>query len=253
MSRPSVTLTREDALAIVTLSQPGRGNPVDARLAADLQEVTLELRQDRSVGVVLLRAEGTHFSRGREAIQADATGHLRTYETALTRLWQLPVPVMVTVQGHAHGAGCGLPVACDLVLAGESARFAAPTPGLELLSDSGTLLRLAQRMGVARARRFCLFREALSAREALAAGLVDRILPDEDLTRTAFDQAHKLAAGAIRDYASVKARFARLLPIDVEAAADEARADADAIPAIRDDTGDAIAINERHESRHAGE
>jgi 2-(1,2-epoxy-1,2-dihydrophenyl)acetyl-CoA isomerase len=248
MARPSVTLTREGALAIVTLSQPWRGNPVDAQLVAELYEVSFDLTLDTSVRVVLLRAEGSHFCRPSDArgrfvglreLGPDAPDLVHQFDRALARLWLLPVPLLVSVQGHALGEGCSLVATADLVLAGESARFGAPTAGIMLPGESGTALRLAQRMGVARARRFCLLRESISAREAHACGLVDVLIPDEDLERTVIAEAHRLAAAPARDYVTVKAQFARILPGVLEAVMPEGRIDAEAPGGVRDVAEDA--------------
>jgi 2-(1,2-epoxy-1,2-dihydrophenyl)acetyl-CoA isomerase len=89
-------------------------------------------------------------------------------------------------------------------------------------------------MGVARARRFCLLRESISAREAHACGLVDQLIPDEDLERTALAEARRLAAAPERDYVTVKAQFARLLPGVLEAVMPEGLGDAEAPGGSRD-------------------
>jgi 2-(1,2-epoxy-1,2-dihydrophenyl)acetyl-CoA isomerase len=249
-----VTLSREGALAVVTLSQADRGNPVDAQLVAELYELSFELTLDASVRVVLLRAEGTHFCRpadgrgrfsGLSELGPDAPDHLHQFDRALARLWLLPVPLLVSVQGHALGEGCSLVAVGDLVLAGESARFGAPLAGITLPRESGTALRLAQRMGVARARRFCLLRESISAREAHASGLVDQLIPDEDLERTSLAEARRHAAAPERDYVTVKAQFARMLPGVLEAVMPEGLGDAEAPGGSRDDAEVARADSRR--------
>jgi 2-(1,2-epoxy-1,2-dihydrophenyl)acetyl-CoA isomerase len=140
------------------------------------------------------------------ALVREWTGNLHM---GLQRFWQLPVPVVTAVQGFAMGGGVALLAGCDVVLAGASARFGSAFAQLGFSCDSGSSATLAARMGVARARRFVMLAEVLSVDEAVAAGLADRIVPDDQLEAEALALAQRLAAGPTLALGEVKRLFLR--------------------------------------------
>ncbi|SOE51749.1 Enoyl-CoA hydratase [Burkholderia sp. OK233] len=212
----SLHLEIDDGLAIVTMAQPSRGNPIDAEFTREFKDVFLELWDTAGLRAVLLRAEGENFSFG---------GDLKTFHPArhqlpalvrrltsdlhmgLSRAWQLPVPIVAEVQGWAMGGALGMLAGCDVVVAAESARFGSAFSRLGFSCDTGSSVTLTFRMGAARARRFVLLGEVLSSAEALAAGLVDRVVLDAQLGDMARGLASELAAGPTLAYGEIKRLF----------------------------------------------
>jgi 2-(1,2-epoxy-1,2-dihydrophenyl)acetyl-CoA isomerase len=127
----------------------------------------------------------------------------------LQRAWQLPVPIVAAVQGFAMGGAVALVAGCDIVLAEESARLGSAFAQLGFSCDSGSSATLSARMGLARARRFVLLAEVLSSRDALQAGLVDRVVADDKLQDEALALAQSLAQGPTLAYGEIKRLFLR--------------------------------------------
>ena len=215
-STESIHVELQDGLAILTLSQPARGNPFDGAFGRDFKEVASGLLDCVGLRAVLLRAEGANFSFGGDLKTfypvRDRLGPLVREWTAdlhmgLQRFWRLPVPVVTAVQGYAMGGGVALLAGCDVVLAGASARLGSAFAQLGFSCDSGSTVTLTYRMGVARARRFVLLTEVLQSEEAMQAGLVDKIIADAQLQDEALALARKLAAGPTLAYGEIKRLF----------------------------------------------
>lgn len=222
----SIRVERDDGLAIVNLAQPDRGNPFDGAFTREFREVACDLWDAPDLRAVLVRADGGNFSFGGDLkslnAQRDELGSLVRRWTAdlhmgLQRAWNLPVPIVVAVQGYAMGGGVALMAGCDYVLAGESARFGSAFAHLGFSCDSGSTVVLTSRMGVSRARRFVLMGEVLTSQEALACGLVDRVVPDASLQDEALALARRLAKGPTGAYGEIKRLFLRAGAAHMEA------------------------------------
>jgi 2-(1,2-epoxy-1,2-dihydrophenyl)acetyl-CoA isomerase len=222
MSTPtSITLEMQGGLAVVTLAQGPRGNPFDGDFTRDFKTIAAELwnrQDDGALRAVLLRADGANFSYGGDLksfhpvrdrlgpLVREWTGNLHM---GLQRFWQLPVPVVVAVQGFAMGGGVALLAGADVVVAAESARFGSAFAQLGFSCDSGSSVTLTARMGPARARRFVMLAEVLSSADALQAGLVDRVVADDKLQSEAAAMAQRLAEGPTLALGEVKRLFMR--------------------------------------------
>ena len=222
MTHPtSIHLEMQGALAVVTLAQAARGNPFDGEFTRDFKAIAAELWDrygDQALRGVLLRAEGANFSYGGDLksfhpvrdrlgpLVREWTGNLHM---GLQRFWHLPVPVVVAVQGFAMGGGVALVAGADVVLAAESSRFGSAFAQLGFSCDSGSSATLSARMGSVRARRFVMLAEVLGSAEALQAGLVDRVVADDQLQAEAAALATRLADGPTLAYGEIKRLFMR--------------------------------------------
>ncbi len=216
MNTPSIRVERDGGLAILNLAQPTRGNPFDGGFTRDFKTVFLELWNAKDLRAVLLRADGANFSFGGDlksfAPVVNDLGPIVREWTAelhmgLQRAWALPAPIVCAVQGFAMGGGCALVAGCDVVVAGEGAKFGSAFAQLGFSCDSGSSVTLTARMGAARAKRFVMLAEVLSAQEALAAGLADTVVPDDQVQDAALALARKLAAGPTLAYGEIKRLF----------------------------------------------
>ena len=217
-STPSIRLEKQGGLAIVNLAQPARGNPFDGDLPRDVRTVFAELWDTPTLRAVLLRADGANFSFGGDLKafhpeRANLAPLVRRWTAdlhmGLQRAWHLPVPIVVAVQGFAMGGGVALLAGCDVVVAGESAKFGSAFAQLGFSCDTGSSATLTARMGPARAKRFVMLAEVLKSHEALAAGLADRVVADDRLQAEALELAGNLAQGPTRAYAEIKRLFLR--------------------------------------------
>jgi len=223
---PSMRLEIEAGLASVTFTRGARGNPIDDDFTRDFKQVFLELWNTESLRAVLLRAEGENFSYGGDLKQfypqrANLGPLVRRWTSdlhaGLARGWHLPVPIVCEVQGFAMGGGVSIVAGSDVVIAGRSARLGSAFAQLGFSCDSGSSATLTARMGPARARRFVLLSEILSADEASRAGLVDKVVPDDELTRQALETAQTLARGPTLAYGEIKRLFLRAGSAQLEA------------------------------------
>ncbi len=212
----SLRVELQNGLAIVNFAQPARGNPIDGDFARDFKQVVGQLWDTPGLRGVLLRADGDNFSFGgdlksffpvREQLAPLVRAWTADLHMGLQRLWALPAPVVVAVQGFAMGGAAALLAGGDVVLAGASAKIGSAFAKIGFSCDSGSSVTLTARMGAARAKRFVLLGEVLKAPEALQAGLVDRVAPDADLQADALALAQELAAGPTVAFGEIKRLF----------------------------------------------
>ena len=193
-----------DGLAVVTLRRPEALNALNMELKEALAAWLNEVRYDDSVRAVLITGAGRAFCAGGDLSEMDP---LRTPHEARMRqdrllreifvpLAQLPKPVVAAVNGHAHGGGLSLALACDIVIADESAAMSLGYVHRGLVPDCGILYFLPRLAGTARAKELLLTGRRFDAREALEMGLIARTVPGENLMSAAMETARSLANGA---------------------------------------------------------
>ncbi len=227
MSKPEPFRVQwQEDLAIVNLAQGDRGNPFDGPFTAAFRQVAGDLMDAPALRAVLLRADGPNFSLGGDLkalypARSDLAPLIRRWTAdlhmGLQRFWHLPVPVVCAVQGYAMGGGVALLAGCDVVLAGEKARFGSAFAQIGFSCDSGSTTTLTARMSMARARRFVMLAEQLSSAEAMQAGLVDQVVADDSLQEEALKLATRLASGPTKAYGEIKRLFLRAGAAHLEA------------------------------------
>jgi enoyl-CoA hydratase len=208
-----------DGVLRLTFDRPDRLNALTEamadRLAAELEQAGA--RED--VRVVLVAGAGDAFCSGADIGGPDPQGHLD--ERALDRanrmvraITSLDRPVVAAVDGVAAGVGCSLALACDLVVAADSASFVLAFALIGLMPDGGATATVAASVGRARAMRMALLGEAMDAAEAHAAGLVSHLVAADELADAVEDVVRRLAAGApLAQAATKRAVNAATLPL----------------------------------------
>jgi enoyl-CoA hydratase/carnithine racemase len=228
MTFQDIQLEREGGTAIVTLNRPERRNALSLRMLQELTACFRGIGEDAQLRAVILRANGPAFSAGHdlsEMVGKDAAFYRQLFEacTAVMETLQgIPQPVIAQVHAMATAAGCQLVASCDLAVAVPEARFA--TPGVKIgLFCSTPMVALSRAVGARRAMEMLLTGEAISAEEALAAGLVNRVVPAAELAATARAMAAKIAASSPYVVAVGKAAFYRQLQMPQPLAYDYAQ------------------------------
>lgn len=215
-----------NGVATLTLARPEAGNAIDLQLAQDLNEVTTAWSVDRRVRAVLITGEGKNFCVGGDlnSFQErfdDLPAHLTDITTYLhaanSRLIRLDTPVIAAVQGSAAGAGMSLAASSDLVLAGESSKFVMAYTAIGLTPDGSGTWSLPHVVGLRRALELVLTNRRLSAEEAMAIGIVTRVVADGELAEEALALARTLAAGPTGAYGAAKRLLRDSLGTDLEA------------------------------------
>jgi 2-(1,2-epoxy-1,2-dihydrophenyl)acetyl-CoA isomerase len=210
----TVSIYRDGAAAKLELNRPERMNALNEQLRIDLLAAVEDIARDDGVRAVLLTGAGRAFSSGadlRENRAATADGHLDVYSILtghyhpiITGIREMPKPVIAAVNGAAAGIGLSLALACDLVLAAESAYFLLAFVNIGLVPDGGSSLLVPTRIGFARAAELALLGERLGAAKALEWGLINQVWPDAELAGQAEALCSKMAEGPTGSYAGTK-------------------------------------------------
>jgi enoyl-CoA hydratase/carnithine racemase len=211
---------REGAVLILTMSQPETRNALTGNTAVEeFVQACDAIQRDASVKAVILTAEGPVFSSGGnvkdmrrffdEALTPDAIRE--EYRQGIQRIprafHQLDVPVICAVNGPAIGAGLDLACMCDIRIASEQATFAESFVRVGIVPGDGGAWLLPRAVGMAKASEMAFTGEAINAQEALACGLVSRLVPGERL----LDEARALAAKIAANPGAVMRMTKRLL------------------------------------------
>jgi len=205
---------RHGAVAVLTLNDPDRRNPLSTGMREELIEAVQEVSADPSVGALVLTGAGGAFSSGGDlgsmppASANDAAQRLARVRLLIELVTRLPIPVIAAVEGPAAGVSAGLVAACDVVVAAEGSRFLFPFTKLGLMPDGGALATVARRTGDATARRIFLLAEPVPAATALAIGLADRTVERGGALKAAVAVAADLATRAPGSTAGIKAYYA---------------------------------------------
>jgi enoyl-CoA hydratase/carnithine racemase len=194
----------------------------------ELTDCFRSIGADRGIRVVIVRANGPAFSAGHdiaEMVDRQGSFYRQLFEactTLMETLQGIPQPVIAQVHGMATAAGCQLVASCDLAVAAEEARFA--TPGVRIgLFCSTPMVALSRAVGARKAMEMLLTGDAISAQEALGAGLVNRVVPAAELAATAMALAGKIAGSSPSVVALGKAAFYRQLQMPQPLAYDYAQ------------------------------
>jgi 2-(1,2-epoxy-1,2-dihydrophenyl)acetyl-CoA isomerase len=210
----TVIAERRGAELRITLDRPDAMNAWDRRLGFDLLAAVEEAARDDGVRAVVITGAGRAFSAGADlkaGFDATPEGHpdvltvLRErYHPILIGIRQMPKPVIAAVNGPAAGIGCSLALACDMIVARESAYFLLAFVNIGLVPDGGSSLLVPERVGLARATEMAMLGERVSARQALEWGMINRVTADDDLDAAVDELAARLASGPTRAYAGIK-------------------------------------------------
>jgi 2-(1,2-epoxy-1,2-dihydrophenyl)acetyl-CoA isomerase len=206
----TVNLYRRGPGAKVELNRPARMNAWNRQFSVDLRDAIDEVAGNPEVRAVLITGAGRAFSSGADLKEAadeqrDVYKTLtERYHPLITGIRRMPKPVIAGVNGPAAGIGLSLALACDLVVAAESAYFLLAFVNIGLVPDGGSSLLVPSRVGFARAAELAMLGERLGARQALDWGLINRVWPDEEYPARAQALLDRLAAGATRSYAGTK-------------------------------------------------
>ncbi|GKY89624.1 enoyl-CoA hydratase-related protein [Sinisalibacter aestuarii] len=203
-----VEVTREGRVALLRLNRPKQLNALNAALAAELVATVRALDADTSVGCMVVTGSDRAFAAGADIAEmadmsaeamseADYFGEWMDFANART-------PKIAAVQGYALGGGCELMMMCDFAIAGQGAKFGQPEIKLGVVAGIGGTQRMTKLIGRARAMDMHLTGRMMEAAEALSAGLVARVVPDDEVLAEAMK-----AAAEIAGYARPVVRLAR--------------------------------------------
>ena len=200
MTEPLVLVERDEPIAVALLNRPKQLNALSGELMDELAARLGELDDDPAIRCIVLGGSDRAFGAGADIAELASSGPIELYLASRMDRWDairaVRTPLVAAVSGFCLGGGCELAMACDLIVASETAQFGQPETALGLIPGAGGTQRLTHAVGKSVAMDVVLSGRRLSAREALAAGLVARVVVREAWLEEAKRVARKIAAKA---------------------------------------------------------
>jgi enoyl-CoA hydratase len=189
------------AVATIQLNRPEKKNSLNARMRTEMETLLHDLAQNIGIRAVVITGGDEIFCAGADISEIEGTPsaeaaykHAREFQLLFDQVEGLPQPVIAAVSGWALGGGCELALAADFRIASETARFGLPEIKIGAFPGGGGTQRLARLVGVAKAKEMILTGDPITAQQALASGLVTRVVEKGQLMESALQLAEKLAA-----------------------------------------------------------
>jgi len=213
----TITFAVEDGVAQLTLNRPDKLNSVTALMLKEICEVLDIAETDDTIRALLLTGEGRGFCAGQDLNErAVSAGGARPdlgvtvrdgYAPMISRLYNLPIPTIAAVNGTAAGAGANIALACDIVIAAESAKFIQVFSNIGLIPDTGGTYILPRLVGLATAKALAMLALPVKGKEAVEMGMIWKAVPDSDLMVEAFELAATMAKRPTMGLALTKKAF----------------------------------------------
>jgi len=195
MNQELVKVARDDGIATVMLNRPEKLNALNRALRGEFCAAMIELGADPAVAVVIVTGAGRAFSAGLDLNELGAEGLRETGGvTFISVVERMDAPVIAAVNGFAVTGGFELALACDIIIASETAQFADTHARVGVMPGGGMSARLPRAVGVRKAKELSLTGNYLSAREAERLGLVNRVVAPDRLMAEAGETARQIAS-----------------------------------------------------------
>jgi cyclohex-1-ene-1-carboxyl-CoA hydratase len=209
MQDQPILLETHGRVGVITLNRPQQMNALDDALMDALGAALLAFDADAGIGAIVITGNPKAFAAGADIAAMADWSYMDVFQgDFITRNWEtirrVRKPVIAAVAGFAMGGGCELAMACDMIVAAESARFALPEIKLAMLPGAGGTQRLPRAIGKAKAMDMCLSGRMLDAAEADRYGLVSRVVADERLLSETIELATRIAAFSLPALMAIK-------------------------------------------------
>jgi enoyl-CoA hydratase len=214
MSQPLVTVSKDNGIATVTLNRPEKLNALNREMRGMFCRAMQELGADPAVAVVIITGAGRAFSAGLDLNELGAEGLRETGGvTFISVVERMEAPVIAAVNGYAVTGGFELALACDIIIAAETAQFADTHARVGVMPGGGMSARLPRAVGVRKAKELSLTGNYLNARDAERLGLVNRVVAADQLMAAAVELARQIVGADQRVVRQMK----RLINLATEA------------------------------------
>ena len=223
----TIIVEQVDGVMTLTLNRPEVLNAFNDAMSGEVQDALKEAERDGAVRAVVITGAGRGFCSGQDLRDRAGTASFsfvdslrRRYNPIIMTLCTIEKPVLASVNGVAAGAGCSLPLACDLRIAAETASFIEVFARVGLVPDSGSTYLLPRLVGLGKAFELCYLTDPLSAADAMRIGLVNWVVPHDQLMDKTREIAGRLAQGPTKAYGLMKRALLHNLSTDLAGALD---------------------------------
>jgi len=228
MTDGSVLYRRQDSIVTLTLNRPETLNAMNEPMMAEIERILIELEADTEVRAVVLTGAGRAFSSGGDQKRRPGEGQqpffdgdlggalIERLNRCILRMQRLEKPIIGSINGVAAGAGLNIALATDLRIAADTARFGEVFTRVGLVPDGGGTYFLPRLVGTAKAMEMILLADIIDAQEALRIGLVNLVVPAEQLENETLKLAERLAQGPTVAYGLAKTGLYQGLGMSLE-------------------------------------
>jgi enoyl-CoA hydratase/carnithine racemase len=198
MENEPILVDKQDTIGLITLNRPEEMNTFNVPFARKLNDALLEMDQDDEIRVIVIRASGKHFSTGislsefKDKSQKDYREFIKLMDEHNHTIARMKKPVIASVKGYALANGAGLVFACDLAVAAEDAKFGTTAINVGLIC-LGPAIPMVRSLGRKKTLEMVLTGDIISAAEAEKLGLINKVVPPEELEASTMELAAKLA------------------------------------------------------------
>jgi enoyl-CoA hydratase len=186
-----------EGVVLLRINRPEARNALNLEVRKLLAKHLAEIGEDTTTRAVVLTGNERSFAAGADIKEMADVGTIEALQRGVHKLWRAiagcPKPVIAAVNGYALGGGCELAMTCDIIVAGESARFGQPEVLIGIIPGGGGTQRLTRAVGKYKAMKYILTGEQISAREAFEMGLASEVVPDPEVEGRAIDLARQIA------------------------------------------------------------
>lgn len=218
MSFENILLEKKDHIATITFNRPKAMNALNNQTRAEFREAMADVTNDHDVRVVILTGSEKSFVAGSDIKELQQTTPLDAHK--IDRLGELvencPKPVIAAVNGFALGGGCEIVLGCDIIVAHEKAKFGQPEINLGIIPGGGGTQRLSRMIGACRAKELIFTGDIISAQEADRLGIVNKVVPIDELMPTVMSIAEKIASKSAAALEIAKSAVNRGLQVGLE-------------------------------------
>lgn len=197
MTYQNILVETRGNVGLITLNRPEALNALNAALIEDLYQALEAFEADENIGCMVLTGSEKAFAAGADIKEMQSRDYMDVYLNDFISRWEkvakVRKPIIAAVSGFALGGGCEMAMACDFILAADTAKFGQPEIKLGVMPGAGGTQRLTRFVGKSKAMEMCLTGRMMDAEEAERSGLVSRIVPAADLINEAVKTAQRIA------------------------------------------------------------
>jgi enoyl-CoA hydratase len=199
MSSSAVLLERPaEGVALIRIHRPEARNALNMEVRRLIAGYLTELTEDEATRCIVITGDEKSFAAGADIKEMAGLNSIEMLKRGTHKLWRTiaacPKPVIAAVNGFALGGGCELAMTCDIIIAGESAKFGQPEVKIGIIPGGGGTQRLTRAVGKYKAMRYILTGDLFGAAEAYTMGLVSEVVPDAEVEKRAIEMAQQIAA-----------------------------------------------------------